>query len=332
VTIEIIVGLPHLSKGPLLDRARAMQVPALVSANAFSRWRRRDGWREWCGWRTGTLANAYGLASIDLDSAGFVLAVKERGIPWSIDDYIRLAGSYPFRRFASLDLCCEAEIAHDRDEVLDRIARTIRLNRACHVRAVDAGIADAFMPVLQGRRPADYLRSWDGIGHLVRSGQVVGVGSLCRRHVGGPEGLVAVIDRLDRALPRDVRLHGFGVKGTAVSLLAGFGDRVASIDSQAYGIAARREAHAAGRPKTGHMVAAHMRRWTERQMARAGKSVPSQIMFDLETPEPRALDPWSCALAEACEEIRAMIADGEIAYDQITSGWIEQWAADTMAG
>ena len=248
MAIEIVVGLPHLSRGPLLDRARAMQVPVLVSANAFSRWKRRDGCRIWSGWRTGTLANAHDLVSLDLDSAGFVLAVKERGIPWSIDDYIGLAASFPFRRFASLDLCCEAEIARDRDEVLDRIARTIRLNRACHARATEAGIACAFKPVLQGRRPDDYLRSWDGIAHLVRPGQVVGVGSLCRRHVGGPEGLIAVIDRLDRKLPRDVRLHGFGVEGTALSFLASFGDRVASIDSQAYGIAARREAHAAGRP------------------------------------------------------------------------------------
>lgn len=155
---------------------------------------------------------------------------------------------------------CSAGIAHDRAEVLDRIARTIQLNRACHVRAADAGIAHAFMPVIQGRRPEDYLRCWDGIAHLAGPGQVVGVGSLCRRQVGGAEGLVAVIDRLDRTLPTGVRLHGFGVKGTALSLLASFGARVASIDSQAYGIAARREAHAARRSKTGRLVAAHMQR------------------------------------------------------------------------
>lgn len=332
MAIEIVVGLPSLSSGPLLDRAKAMQVPVLVSANAFSRWKRREGVREWSGWRTGTLANAHGLASIDLDSAGFVLAVKERGIPWSVDDYIALAASFPFRRFASLDLCVEPEIADDCDEVLDRIARTVRLNRACHVRAVDAGIAGAFMPVLQGRRPEDYLRCWDGIAHLVRPGQVVGVGSLCRRHVGGPEGLVAVIDRLDRSLPRDVRLHGFGVKGTALSLLASFGDRVASIDSQAYGIAARREAHVAGRSKTGRMVAAHMQRWTERQWARRAHRLPTQTMLDLNVVEPSLADPWEQALAHARAEIRAIVEDGEIAHDQITTGWIAEWAADTMAG
>lgn len=331
MAIEIVVGLPSLSNGPLLHRVSAMQVPVLVSANAFSRWRTRGGCREWHGWRTGTLANAEGLASVDLDSAGFVLAVRERGIPWTIDDYIDLAGRFPFRRFASLDLCCEAEIAHDRDAVLDRIARTVQLNRACHARAVDAGIDRAFMPVLQGRRPEDYLRSWDGIAHLVRSGQMVGVGSLCRRHVGGSDGLVAVIDRLDRMLPQDVRLHGFGVKGTALSLLAGFGDRVASIDSQAYGIAARREAYAAGRPKTQQLVARHMVRWTARQFDRRERSAPLQTMLDLDVSDPMPTDPWERALARARAEIRSLIADGEIDHAQITAGWVAEWAADMIA-
>ncbi|MET3436028.1 hypothetical protein [Sphingomonas sp. 1185] len=331
MTIEIVVGLPHLSKGPLLDQARAMQVPVLVSANAFSRWKRRHGCREWCGWRTRTLANTHGLASVDLDSAGFVLAVKERGIPWTVDDYIRLAGSFKFRRFASLDLCCEAEIAHNRAEVLDRVARTIQLNRACHAQAVDAGLASTFMPVLQGRVPDDYLRSWEGIAHLVRPGQVIGVGSLCRRHVTGVDGLIAVIDRLDRLLPADVRLHGFGVKGTALSLLAGFGGRVASIDSQAYGIAARREAYDTCRSKTGSMVARHMRQWTTRQHARATRRLPVQGLLDLPASEPQSNDPWQRALCDARSDIRALIVDGEIAYDQITDGWIEQWAAESIA-
>lgn len=254
----------------------------------------------------------HGLASVDLDSAGFVLAVKERGIPWSVDDYIALAASFPFRRFSSLDLCVEPEIAHDRPEVLDRIARTIQLNRACHARAVDTGIAHAFMPVIQGRRPEDYLRSWEGIAHLVRPGQVIGVGSLCRRSVGGAEGLVAVVDRLDRTLPDGVRLHGFGVKGTALSLLASFGTRVASIDSQAYGIAARREAHAARRSKTERSVAAHMQRWTARQYERRETAMPAQTSLFLDVAEAVPSDPWERALATAQDEIRTLIADGEI--------------------
>ena len=33
MTIEVIVGLPHLNEGPILQRARIIQQPMLISAN-----------------------------------------------------------------------------------------------------------------------------------------------------------------------------------------------------------------------------------------------------------------------------------------------------------
>lgn len=72
MAIEIMVGLPHLREGPILNRARAMQVPTLISANALSRWNRRKGWPKWRGWHLDLLKNADGLPSLALDSAGFV--------------------------------------------------------------------------------------------------------------------------------------------------------------------------------------------------------------------------------------------------------------------
>ncbi|MCB8829488.1 hypothetical protein LJD47_31220, partial [Escherichia coli] len=119
MTIEIILGLPHLANGPILQRAVALQAPVLISANCLSRWRKADGWREWSGWRTGTLANARPLASVDLDSAGYTMMVRYGGLPWSIADYMALAASWPFRRISSVDYCCEEGVAHDREEVLD---------------------------------------------------------------------------------------------------------------------------------------------------------------------------------------------------------------------
>jgi hypothetical protein len=212
MTIEIIVGLPHLNRGPLLDRAIARRYPVLISANALSRWDRREGYPRWIGWNYGPLANAAGLASIDLDSAVFVVTRRYGQLPWTVDDYIELAASYPFRRFASLDLCTEAEIARDRDEVLDRISRTIALNHACHARAVDRGIDARFMPVIQGRRPEDFLRCLEGISGILRPGMVVGIGSMCRRALHGSEGLLAVLSLLDRAADPGLKFHGFGVK------------------------------------------------------------------------------------------------------------------------
>ncbi|MBV2149889.1 hypothetical protein KRZ98_16720 [Sphingobium sp. AS12] len=329
-TIEIVIGLPHLRNGPLLERARARGYPVLVSANAFSRWDRRAGYPVWRGWNLNPLANAAGLASLDLDSAGFVLASRYRGLPWSVDDYVALAASHPFRRWASLDLCTEQEIAHDRDEVLDRLSRTIALNHACHARGLDAGIVDNFMPVLQGRTPHDYLRCLDGVAGLLRGSAVIGIGSMCRRPVHGPEGLLAVFSALDRALPRDIRLHGFGVKGTALSHLAPLADRIASIDSSAYGVAARREAHAARSSKTDVLVADHMDRWTISQHQRV-KYGRADFQHQLLLPSPTiASSGWERALAVARDEIRSLIEVGEIAHDQITEQWIASWAAELL--
>src|SRR3546814_7492915 len=78
---------------------------------------------------------------------------------------------------------------------------------------------------------------------------------MCRRPVHGADGLIAVVDRLDQILPRRTRLHLFGVKGDAIPYLTAFAHRVASIDSQAYGVSARNAARRCGQPKTDRMVA-----------------------------------------------------------------------------
>src|SRR3546814_19954750 len=86
--------------------------------------------------------------------------------------------------------------------------------------------------------------------------------------ITGPEGLIAVFDHLACKLPKGVMLHGFGVKGTALSHLKGIEHRIASIDSQAYGQAARHDAFARGVAKTDTLVAQHLQAWTASQFAR----------------------------------------------------------------
>ena len=332
MNIEIIVGLPHLNRGPLLQRAIEMRYPVLISANALSRWDRREGYARWAGWNLRSLANASRLVSIDLDSAGFVVAHRYRGLPWTADDYIELAASYPFRRFASLDLCTEEEIARDRDEVLDRISRTVALNHACHARAADRGIDARFMPVIQGRHPDDYLRCLDGIAGILRPGMVVGIGSMCRRTVSGPDGLLAVLSRLDRDADPALRFHLFGVKGTALHYLRPLAHRIASLDSCAYSLAARIEAWREGFSKTDEFVAGHMERWQRRQQARLdGGDAAFQHHLPLTKPALSAGNAWDRALDLARAEIRTLIEQGEIAHEQITEGWVAQWAAETYS-
>lgn len=326
--IDIIVGLPHLSEGPILQRARALRTTALISANGLSRWSRKHGLHKWIGWRTGQLRNATGLAGLCLDSAGFVAASRYGGFPWTIADYVTLAAAHPFRWWASADYCVEAEIAADRDEITDRISRTIRANRDCWRLGNDYGIAETMMPVIQGRNPADYERCADALSGLLRPSALLGVGSMCRRDIHGPEGLIAVIDHLDRVLPAGIRLHAFGVKGTALPFLLPYSHRVASIDSQAYGVGARRAAMRSGISKTDMFVANHLEQWVAGQRHRLTER-PHQL------PQIRAAsrnlppsDPWEAAIAQARSEIRDLIEAGELDHDELTAPWIEQWAAD----
>ncbi len=328
MSLEIIIGLPHLNEGPILERARALQQTALISANALSHWSSRRGWREWAGWRLGQLSNARGLAGLCLDSAGFVAASRYGGFPWTIPDYCALAAAYPFRWWASADYCVEPEIARNREEVVDRLSRTIRANRDCRRLAEDCGIADTMMPVIQGRRPDDYERCVDALWASLRPGSPLGVGSMCRRDVHGPEGLIAVIDHLDRILPSCVRLHAFGVKGAALPFLLPYGRRIASIDSQAYGIDARRTAFRRGISKTDTLVADHMEHWVSVQRTRLAARPLQLPQCQTQPPDRGPCDPWEAAIAQARAEIRELIEAGELDHDELIAPWIEQWATD----
>ncbi|MFZ2995168.1 DUF7221 family queuine tRNA-ribosyltransferase-like protein [Sphingobium sp.] len=329
MAIEIMVGLPHLREGPILNRARAMQVPTLISANALSRWNRAKGWPEWQGWRLDLLKNADGLHSLALDSAGFVAMSHYRAYPWRVDDYLDLAASYPFHWFASMDYCVEPEIAPNRDEVRDRISRTIRVNRDCWRGAHDRGIAHRFMPVIQGRAATDYEYCIDALGDIVDAVPLIGIGSMCRRPVGGADGVIAIFEHLDRILEPGTMLHGFGIKGTALSKLCGLDHRIQAVDSQAFGIASRIEARQRGISKTDAFVADHMENWARRQYARSASAMPPiQGELALAPDECPPHDPWERAIVQARAEIRELIEEGQLAHDEIAQPWIEQWAAD----
>lgn len=200
---------------------------ALISANAL---RKRGRFRRMKPEAFG------GHLDVALDSAGFVAMVRYGGYPWSVSDYVELAAAWPWAWWASMDFCCEPEVARDRDEVRARIGRTVERLAECRVEATRFGIVEP-MPVLQGWQPDDYERCADLMPDLPT---LVGLGSVCRRNLSGEDGIVAILGRLDRRLPRHVQLHLFGVKGQAIHALVGH-PRIASVDSMAWDMAARRE-------------------------------------------------------------------------------------------
>lgn len=70
------------------------------------------------------------------------------------------------------------------------------------------------MPVLQGYRPDEYLTHLEQYGERLAPGAWVGVGSVCKRNAK-PGAVASVLWAIHERRP-DLRLHGFGVKLTAL--------------------------------------------------------------------------------------------------------------------
>lgn len=94
------------------------------------------------------------------------------------------------------------------------------------------------MPVLQGYSLQSYLDHIDQYGARLGLGAYVGVGSICKRN-GDMRQIEAILCAIKRKRP-DLRLHGFGLKTTA--LFSGVvRDCLESADSMAWSFSARRQ-------------------------------------------------------------------------------------------
>lgn len=104
--------------------------------------------------------------------------------------------------------------------------------------AIRGAVGDScyVLPVLQGYWPDEYLRCLDLYGDLIQPGQWVGVGSVCKRNANVEE-IEQVLATIHRARP-DLRLHGFGVKLTALASSV-VRESLYSADSMAWSYAAR---------------------------------------------------------------------------------------------
>jgi hypothetical protein len=171
-----------------------------------------------------------------LDSAGYVAAVRYGDYRWSTEQYYDLVTSRRWAWHAAMDFCCEPPVA---GALVVRIAR-LEATALGYLRCVNEAKkrqAPSPMPVLQGWFPQDYERCADMLA-IQEWPDLVGIGSVCRRNVGGPDGISTIIETLDRVLPSHVKFHLFGVKGGAVKDL-GSHPRFASIDSMAWDYAVR---------------------------------------------------------------------------------------------
>lgn len=103
---------------------------------------------------------------------------------------------------------------------------------------IRAATTAPIMPVLQGFETADYVRHLGDYGSRLAFGAWVGVGSVCKRNAD-PAQVESILLALKTARP-DLRLHGFGLKTTALEWPT-VRDLLHSADSMAWSFAARRE-------------------------------------------------------------------------------------------
>jgi len=113
----------------------------------------------------------------------------------------------------SQDYMCEPFVLARTDlSVRDHQRMTVERYDAIR-KAVDC--AAYTMPVLQGFWPEEYVAHVRQYGPRLAEGQWVGVGSVCKRNKQ-PEEVEHVLMAIKRERP-DLRLHGFGVKLTALA-------------------------------------------------------------------------------------------------------------------
>lgn len=294
MTPTLLTGLPRLYSDPQHPFMRAIADSGsgcLISAGALHR--PREGWLPLplTAWSLRPALDSAGFVAMAMHGGyrwtveayvervvmSFAPAVERDGEP------LRAGMPCPFRWWAAMDYCCEREIAQDRGEVLRRMEMTVESY------VLTLGVCEWWrregvtefpdpLPTLQGRLPADYVDCARRLAaaidsahactcpagdedcaaetHRDRHGlpELVGLGSVCRRSPDGPDGLLAVLSRLDAELPAYVKLHLFGVhSGALVTIVQDFGHRVASYDSQAWGMHARRAVQQVRR-EVGHHV------------------------------------------------------------------------------
>jgi len=175
-----------------------------------------------------------------MDSGAFTQILKHGGYTEGVEEYAaqikRWSENGNLMAAVAQDYMCEAHMLKITGKtILEHQQMTIE--RYDDLQACDTGGVH-IMPVLQGYAPEDYVRHIEMYGDRLTPGMWVGVGSVCKRN-GNPAAIVRVLQAIKDARP-DLRLHGFGLKSTALSSqhITGL---LHTADSMAWSFAARKQ-------------------------------------------------------------------------------------------
>lgn len=150
-----------------------------------------------------------------MDSGAFTTIAKHGGYPHAVDEYAahvrRWKSCGNMLAAVAQDYMCEP-VMLERTGLTVADHQRLTIERYDELMSCDPGAY--IMPVLQGYAPADYAQHVRDYGNRFASGAWVGVGSVCKRN-GNPSEVAAVLLAIKAERP-DLRLHGFGLKKTAL--------------------------------------------------------------------------------------------------------------------
>lgn len=175
-----------------------------------------------------------------MDSGAFTQILKHGDYTEGVEEYAaevkRWARNGKLLAAVAQDYMCEAHMLKITGMTIPDHQR-LTVERYDGLVACDTG-GVYILPVLQGNEPEDYVRHLVMYGDRLAHGAWVGVGSVCKRN-GNPAAIVRVLQAIKDVRP-DLRLHGFGLKSTALS-----SPHITALlhtsDSMAWSFAARRE-------------------------------------------------------------------------------------------
>ena len=137
----------------------------------------------------------------------------------------------------------EAAVAQDymcEPMILRKTGKTVKEHQQLTIERYDELVSlkptVKIIPVLQGYHPFDYVDHLEKYGDRIKLNHYVGVGSVCKRNTN-TRIILSVLQAIKQSRP-DIRLHGFGLKRTALSD-PGIRHLLHSSDSMAWSLAAR---------------------------------------------------------------------------------------------
>lgn len=172
-----------------------------------------------------------------MDSGAFTEIATHGNYRVGVDQYVaqierwRSVGN--MRAAVTQDWMCEPWI-------VAKTGKTVREHQRLTVERYDAIASKTtvyVMPVLQGYVIQDYLNHIEDYGDRLTSGKWIGVGSVCKRNTNVAE-IEDILFSIKSVRP-DLRLHGFGLKTTALRS-ASVNDMLYTADSMAWSYAARK--------------------------------------------------------------------------------------------